>query len=141
MKGRDVDNVTEDAARRSQNRAQIVEGQPDLRSKVWLGAAILAAADLFGNEQQIARPDRGRAPVLSVQVLPSFGKDRGWSCYDRDSSCYEATRSGAPRFQCVRRDSQPVSSAAPAVSSARAYRPASQRSAAGLMPAVASSLA
>lgn len=48
-----VDNVVQGTAARLEHGDQVIEGESNLLFKLWLGRAILTAADLTGNEQQI----------------------------------------------------------------------------------------
>ncbi len=73
VEGRDVDHVVEGAARRIQHGVEPREGAGDLRLEIRLGRAVLAAADLAGDEQQVAGADRRRVAVLVVERLRPGG--------------------------------------------------------------------
>src|SRR5690606_9212787 len=75
VEGGHVDDVVEAAAGRRQHRRQVVERQLHLACEVGLGRAVLAAADLAGDEQQVARGDGGRVVVALVERLPGGGED------------------------------------------------------------------
>src|SRR3712207_8920944 len=54
----------------------LFRSEPDLGLVVRLGAAILAAADLAGDEEEVAGADRGGVAVPLVERVPARGEDR-----------------------------------------------------------------
>lgn len=75
MEGCHVDDVVEAATTCLEGRLQVGEGQAHLCLEIRLGRAIAAAADLAGDEQQIARSDRRRVGLRCVEVLPAGGEN------------------------------------------------------------------
>jgi hypothetical protein len=75
VEGGDVDDVVEGAAGGLQHGLEIVEGQLHLGGEVRFGRAILAAADLARDEQQVARADRRRISVHFVQGPAAGGEN------------------------------------------------------------------
>src|SRR3546814_729813 len=84
MECRHVDDILEPAAGGAEGRLQIVEGELDLAFEVRLRAAVGPAADLTGDEQQVARADRGGIAVRVVEGVPVGGKD----CFTRQHRLY-----------------------------------------------------
>lgn len=75
VKGRDIDDVVERAAGSFQCRLQIVEGQFNLAMEIRFGGTVRTAADLAGDEQQVAGADRGGVAVLFIEGVPVGWED------------------------------------------------------------------
>ena len=54
---------------------KILESAAHLRFEVWLGRAVLTAADLAGYEQEAVGTDRRRVAVALVQGLAAGGEN------------------------------------------------------------------
>ncbi|CAD7024820.1 hypothetical protein REJC140_00535 [Pseudorhizobium endolithicum] len=75
MEARDVDDLVEAAAGRLQDCRQIGKGALDLLFEIRLRVSVLAAANLAGDEQEIAGPDRGGVAVRFVEGMAIGGED------------------------------------------------------------------